>query len=136
MTCAAAAHCTRGVLLKRIAAGSLASQAQLYPGDTILSVNNVLVHHHAEAVAQIDACQTEVKLVMLGESTEVTVPPPSSGSFHDEKLGLELRDHDSPLDGAGVRVAHVELGARCARAGLTTGDLLLAVNGVLCSPVL
>ena len=41
---------SRGVLLKRIQTGSLADQAKLYPGDTIVSVNGKLVNHHAEAV--------------------------------------------------------------------------------------
>ena len=55
MTCAAT-KAPRGVLLKRIAKGSLADKERLYPGDTIVSVNESLVHHHSEAVAKIDQC--------------------------------------------------------------------------------
>ena len=129
MTCAAA-RVARGVLLKRIAAGSLADHAKLYPGDTILAVNGVLVHHHADAVAQIDACKDVVKLVVLGESRELCVP---LGDTSDGSFGLTLRDHEAVGDGAGVVVAEVTAGGTCAAQGLTAGDLVLAVNGVLCT---
>ena len=61
MTCAGAGFITRGVLLKRIAKGSLADRANLYCGDTILSVNGKLVNHHSECVKAIDAVPGEVR---------------------------------------------------------------------------
>ena len=61
MTCSAVTHSSRGVLLKRIAKGSLADQAELYCGDTIISVNEQLVHTHSEAVALMNSIKTEVR---------------------------------------------------------------------------
>ena len=127
MTCAAAAHIVRGVLLKRIAKGSLADNASLYPGDTILAVNNKLVNHHAEAVAAIDALSDLVHLTILGESQEVEIE--NDGG----PIGVTLTNHDDPTDGAGVKVLHVEPGGKCARAGISSGDTLLSVNGILCT---
>ena len=74
MTCAGAGYIKRGVLLKRIQQGSLADKAQVYCGDTILSVNGALINHHSECVKAIDAVQDIVRLVLLGESTEIRIP--------------------------------------------------------------
>ena len=63
--CASAKHTQRGVLLKRIAKGSLADRANLYPGDTIVSVNGQLVNHHQDAVQAIDNVRDLVKLVVV-----------------------------------------------------------------------
>ena len=127
MTCAGAGFVARGVLLKRIQAGSLADKSKLYCGDTILSVNGRLVNHHSECVQAIDAVRDLVRLVVLGESQEVIVPPSKT------KLGLTLRNHDGPEDGAGVKVARVDADGRAAQAGLTAGDTLLSVNDQLCT---
>lgn len=125
MTCAGAGFIARGVLLKRIASGSLADAEKLYCGDTILSINGVLVNHHAECVKAIDAVPDIVRLVVLGESQEVSLPASA------ERLGLTLRNHDGPEDGAGVKVLAVDPEGRCAAAGLTAGDTLLSVNNQL-----
>ena len=53
------------MLLKRIAKGSLADRAKLYPGDTIVSVNGKLVNHHQDAVKAIDGIRDIVKLVVV-----------------------------------------------------------------------
>ena len=131
MTCAAAKHVNRGVLLKRIQPGSLADKAKLYPGDTIVSVNGTLVNHHAEAVAAIDKVRDVVRLVVLGESTELTIAPKSASNL--APLGVTCAKHESAQDGAGVKVVAVTADGRGAQAGLTAGDTLLSVNGVLCT---
>lgn len=127
MTCSAAAHMSRGVLLKRIAAGSLAEKSAIYPGDTIISVNGELVYEHASAVKLMNACKAEVHLVMWGQSTEVSLP----GHGEANGLGVTLINHEQPTDGPGVKVLKVNPEGRCAKAGLSAGDLLLAVHGVL-----
>ena len=45
------------MLLKRIAKGSIADKAKLYPGDTIVGVNGKLVNHHSEAVRELGHTQ-------------------------------------------------------------------------------
>jgi S1-C subfamily serine protease len=131
MTCARATHATRGVLLKRIAKGSLADAAKLYPGDTILSINGKLINHHQVAVDEIDACEDVVRLVLLGESTELHLPA-SLPSDPSAPLGITLANHEDVSDGAGVRVVSVVPEGRAAAAGVTAGDTLLSVDGVLC----
>ena len=131
MTCSAASYVKRGVLLKRIAKGSLADVAKLYPGDTIVSVNGTLVNHHTEAVAAIDQVADMVKIVVLGESQEVEILPKTA--TNKAALGITLTSHEAPTDGVGVRVQSVVADGRAAAAGLTAGDTLLAVDGVLCT---
>ena len=62
----------------------------------------MLVNHHAECVKAIDAVPDIVRLVVLGESQEVSLPASA------ERLGLALRNHDGPEDGAGVKVLAVD----------------------------
>ena len=126
MTCSSAPHVTRGVLLKRIAKGSLADKGALYPGDTIISVNETLVYSHQQAVGLMNAAQGEVRLVMWGQSREISI-----GKRMDGPLGLALCNHELPTDGPGVRVFTVEHDSRCVKAGLSAGDTLLSINGVL-----
>ena len=71
--------------------GSLADKAKLYPGDTIVSVNGQLVNHHQEAVNAIDAVKDVVKLVMVGESVELSIKPKTAGN--KAPLGVTLSDH-------------------------------------------
>lgn len=131
MTCAAAKHTNRGVLLKRIAKGSLADVAKLYPGDTIVSVNGALVDHHQEAVTAIDQVSSLVKLVVLGESTELRIAPKDGGN--KAPIGVTLADHEAGSGCAGVKVVAVVPDGRAASAGLSAGDTLLSVNGALCT---
>ena len=131
MTCSAAKHVNRGVLLKRIQKGSLADKAKLYPGDTIISVNGTLVNHHSEAVKAIDKIKDIVKVVVLGESQELSIAPKSE--TNKAPLGVTLSNHDSVQDGAGVKILTVVADGRGAAAGLTAGNTLLSVNGVLCT---
>lgn len=126
MTCSAATHATRGVLLKRIQKGSLADKAELYCGDTIISVNEQLVNTHSQAVKIMNEIKTEVRLVMWGKSTEVTLEKHGP-------LGITLANHDDPTDGPGVKVVAVDFDGRCAKAGLSNGDTLMSVNSVLCT---
>jgi C-terminal processing protease CtpA/Prc len=100
-------------------------------GDTIVSVNGELVNNHAEAVAAIDKVQTVVKLVVLGESVERLIVPRTGA--HKELVGVTLCNHESVHDGAGVRIHSVVADGRAAQAGLTAGDTLLSVNGILCT---
>ena len=65
--------------------------------------------------------------MLLGESTEVTLPPSSA------PLGLVLCNHESRDDGAGVRIMSLSPDGRGSMAGLTAGDTLLAVDGILCT---
>ena len=69
----------------------------------------------------------QVRLVLLGESQEVAV------SFKGGALGMTLRDHDGPEDGAGVKIVDVTSDGRAAAAGITAGDTLLSVNDQLCT---
>ena len=125
MTCCALPHSSRGVLLKRIAKGSLADADALYCGDTIVSVNEQLVGSHEQAVQLMNACKSEVRLVMLGQSSEVTL---GQGG----EVGITLADHESATDGPGVKVLRVEAGGLAAQAGISSGDTLLSANGVIC----
>ena len=92
MTCSAAAHSKRGVLLKRIAKGSLADKAAIFCGDTIISVNEELVYSHEHAVTLCNASKDEVRFVMLGKSTEVTLPA-------NQPVGITLCNHETVEDG-------------------------------------
>ena len=90
MTCSNLAHTTRGVLLKRIRRGSLADAAAIYCGDTIIAVNEQLVDSHEQAVSLMNECLGEVRLVLWGQSTEVTL-----GKLGvDMPLGITVVDQD------------------------------------------
>lgn len=128
MTCAQAAHSPRGVMLKRIQKGSLADAAALYCGDSIISVNEQLVHRHDQAVSLMNQAKGEVRLVIWGTSTEVTVKKEG-----ESKLGITVTNHDQPTDGPGVKIVKVDFDGRAARAGLSAGDALMSVNGVICT---
>jgi S1-C subfamily serine protease len=126
MTMCGAEHVTRGVLLKRIQKGSLADQGELYCGDTIISVNETLVQRHDHAVALCNASRAEVRLVMLGKSVEATLS--SKGP-----MGITLCNHEDPADGPGVKVMSVNPESQCVQAGISAGDLILSIGGVLCT---
>ena len=126
MTCCGAPHTTRGVLLKRIGTGSLAEAASIYVGDTIISVNEELVNTHQEAVKAMNACTDEVRLVMWGQSTEVNLAG-------EGILGITLTNHDESTDGPGVKISKLDINGRAAKMGLSSGDTLMSVNGIICA---
>ena len=51
----------------------------------------------------------------------------------NSKLGLTLANHEAPTDGPGVKVIQVDFDGRAARAGLSAGDALMSVCGVICT---
>ena len=71
---AAALHVKRGVLLKRIAKGSIADKAKLYPGDTIVGVNGKLVNHHSEAVRELGLTQCHCTPLPTVHGSRVCTP--------------------------------------------------------------
>jgi len=74
LTCSAPMSASaRGALIQEIAADSQGEKSTLKPGDHILSVNELYVHTHEEAVARMNAAAREVRLVIL---------PADSGSTH------------------------------------------------------
>ncbi len=115
---------TRGVLVQSMGPNSLARGAGLLVGETIVAVNGQLVGEHLDAVSLIDRSD-EVELVVSGEAAATTL---AEGG----ELGVTFCDQECADDGAGVKLLHVEHGGAISAAGLTVGDTLLSIGGVLC----
>ncbi len=123
----------RGFRVRSVEPGSPAERAGIRPGDQVISVDSTPIDSE-------DAFQTalstrgpgrSMKLVLKNSSGEraVTVagqtPPADYGErLLREELGMTVR----PGRG-GLRISIVDARGPAARAGLESGDLLLALNG-------
>lgn len=114
-----------GVQVCALEEGSLALQAGLFVGDTIVSINGALATAHEEAVAMIDASRV-VEFAVVACTRQLVLPKGAVGTL----VGVTVADR---LDGgAGVVVIGLQPGGTAIRH-LQLGDTLLACDGVLVS---
>ena len=116
-------HIGSGVQVAALESKSLAFDAGLYVGDTILAVNGWRVTDHSDAVETIDDADHFVELVVIACTRELELR-----KTRGTKIGITLTDR---LDGgAGVVVVGLQPGGAAIRM-LELGDTLLSVEGSL-----
>ena len=140
-----------GAIITQVEPASAAQDAQLQPGDLIVSVDGRPVISAADLRSQIGlkrtGTQIEIGVIRDGDPIETTAILREAGQNQtrqtdrglDQLSGADLRDlgPGDPLFGdvSGVVVAQVQSDSRAARAGLQAGDVIVAVNRVPVSTV-
>lgn len=135
-----------GAVITQVEPGSAAEDAQLQPGDLIVSVDGRPVVGAADVRSQIGlkrvGVQVEIGIIRDGQTLEIKAALRNGGQLQtrpisrgtNKLLGADLRDlgPDDPQFGnlSGVVVAQVDSNSSAARAGLQVGDIILAVNRV------
>ena len=135
-----------GAVITQVEPGSAAEDAQLQPGDLIVSVDGRPVVGAADVRSQIGlkrvGVQVEIGIIRDGQTLEIKASLRNGGQLQtrpisrgtNKLLGADLRDlgPDDPQFGnlSGVVVAQVDSDSSAARAGLQVGDIILAVNRV------
>jgi serine protease Do len=129
----------RGFRVKSVEPDSPAARAGIRAGDQIVSVDNTPIDSEEafETALSTRGPGHPMKIVLKGTSGERAVtlsgqmPPADYGvRLLREELGITLR----PVRG-GLRISVVNGRSAAARAGLESGDLLLALNGTEVSDV-
>jgi serine protease Do len=138
----------QGALVSNVTPGSAAARAGLQPGDVILKANGQPIGESGDLPALVDKAKPGDRLALevwrsggmhelaavLGEAKQPASPDGSRASeAKPDKLGLSVR----PLTPEERREAHVSSGVLtedasgpAARAGIESGDIVLAMNGV------
>ena len=111
--------CGVGGEVAMVADGSLAADAGVCVGDTVLSVNGKLVRSHAQAIELVDA-EDIVELVLPNDTRTVEIVKPGIGC----ELGVTVFDNPH---GSGVVVGRLVPGGLAAQA-LSVGDIVLAID--------
>ena len=140
-----------GAVITQVDLGSAAQDAQLQAGDVVISVDGRAVDSAADLRSQIGlkrvGAKVRIGVLRDGETLEITATlrkddTPATDRVDrgtDRLEGAYLRDlrPDDPLYGdlSGVVVAQVDGDSPAARAGLRTGDIILAVNRVAVASV-
>ena len=135
-----------GAVITQVEPRSAAEDAQLQPGDLIVSVDGRPVVGAADVRSQIGlkrvGVQVEIGIIRDGQTLEIKAALRNGGQLQtrpisrgtNKLLGADLRDlgPDDPQFGnlSGVVVAQVDSNSSAARAGLQVGDIILAVNRV------
>lgn len=135
-----------GAVITQVEPGSAAEDAQLQPGDLIVSVDGRPVVGAADVRSQIGlkrvGVQVEIGIIRDGQTLEIKAALRNGGQLQtrpisrgtNKLLGADLRDlgPDDPQFGnlSGVVVAQVDSNSSAARAGLQVGDIILAINRV------
>ncbi len=122
----------RGFRVRSVDPGSPAEKAGVRPGDQIVSIDDKPLDSQEafETALSTRGPGRPMKMVLKGESGQRTVtvsgqtPPADYGvRLLREELGITLRE------GRGLRINVVDERSAAARAGLESGDALLALNG-------
>lgn len=111
----------RGVEVLGLCRGSIAADAGLHAGDTILSINGTLVESHEHAIELIDEDIETAEIVWHADNRTVEIVKGHMG----KKLGLTVTNNP---EGSGVVVVGLELGG-LARDMMSVGEVILAVDG-------
>ena len=123
----------RGFRVRSIERGSPAERAGIRPGDQIVSVDGTPIDSEEafETAVSTRGPGRPMKLALKNSAGQRTVtlagqtPPADYGErLLREELGISLRPAR-----VGLRISIADPRAAAARAGLETGDLLLALNG-------
>lgn len=140
-----------GALVAQVQSGSPAAEAGLQPGDVIIAFNGREIQRSAQLPKWVGALKagTEAEMTVVRDGDEKTLEvtvgelpdnpqagmsgQPDPGQGESDKLGLEVRAA-SAAELARVKADHgvVITGVQdgpAARAGLSSGDLLVSLNG-------
>lgn len=112
-----------GVLISALLEGSVGAAAGLNVGDFIAAVNGVLVQDHQQAIREIDAAADLVEFALRGSTERLRIT-------RRTYLGITLGANS---EGMGVEVLGLDRTGACAAAGLAVGQVILSVDGELCS---
>ncbi len=123
-----------GVVVREVEPGSPAARAGVRPGDVVVAIDGRELRSREEFEARTAglAQGEDLRLDLLRDGAELAVPL-TAGALTDEKmeergwrlLGLRV----SSARSGGVSISEVRRGSPAARAGVRSGDLLLAVDG-------
>lgn len=123
----------RGFRVRSVEPGSPAARAGVRPGDQVVSVDATPIDSEEafETALSTRGPGKPMKIALKNGSSERIVtlagqePPPDIGvRILRESLGMSVR-----AASGGLRISIVDARGAAARAGLESGDLLLAVNG-------
>ncbi|MDG3085522.1 Do family serine endopeptidase [Vibrio hannami] len=125
-----------GVLVTRVKENSPADNAQLMPGDIILSVDGQNTSSTSQLRAQIGMKEVgdRVTLTLIRDGKELrklvivgeqTLTASHDGHLPDSLQGLQLKETD---DGYGVKVSGIVSHSKAVYSGLRQGDIIIAVN--------
>lgn len=120
----------RGVLVEALEQNSLAAEHGVLVGDTVLSINGVLVHTHDEAVELVDS-QPVVEMVVAADTRQVVLDKASG-----RKIGVTVAnnvDRRGRPFGEGVVVIGLEGRDTLAATRLQLGETILSIDGMLVS---
>ena len=140
-----------GALVAQVQSGSPAAEAGLQPGDVIIAFNGREIQRSAQLPKWVGALKagTEAEMTVVRDGDEKTLEvtvgelpdnpqagmsgQPDPGQGQSDQLGLEVRAA-SAAELARVKADHgvVITGVQdgpAARAGLSSGDLLVSLNG-------
>ena len=129
---------TQGAVITAIQPGSPAEQADLEPGDVVLSINGRSVKNSADVrnsigLAQIgDEVSVEVihkgaTLVREAKIAEPKFVHAEGNAIHPKLAGVLLRDV-SAAGAAGVLIEKMNTGSYAYRSGLAPGDVIVMAN--------
>ena len=126
----------RGVVVRQVESGSPAASAGIRTGDAIVAIDGQGVEDRAAFEARSRAVgpgqDLRFEVVRDGEERTIVV---TAGALTEEKIDdlgwrlLGLRVGPGGAGSVGLAVTSVRRGSAAARAGLRSGDLLLAVDG-------
>jgi len=109
-----------GVVIASLVEGSVAREAGLNVGDTVLTINERILRTHEEAVELIDTSDS-LELVTFGDTRVVELAKGGNG----KKLGLTVTNN--PESAGGVVVAGLVRGGLASNF-LQLGDVIIAVD--------
>ena len=131
-----------GALIARVEDGSPAAKAGVKPGDVIVAVDGRAIESPADLRARIGLLPVgeRIEMTAIRDGRPITLSarvenlPARLAEFRPKRVpGLTLRDIEPERQqafGGGVLVAEVGRGSTAERAGLRTGDVVVAINRV------
>jgi regulator of sigma E protease len=112
------------VVIATFAEGSAGARAGLKPGDRVLTVDGVAVENweqYSAAILPKAKRDVTIGFVRDGRPGQVTVVPAGQGKYEIGDLGIQPLVHPE--------IVMVSSGQPAERAGLTRGDVVVAVDG-------